>query len=144
MLEDSTAFPSHSDMVTSLEIYSPDYNQEANNGGHHEYSAATLAAVQAGNHDYTIFALTIGGNTRDYDVTAGTAGANATGTANNANTAGLKYWPLNDDMTLQVNNAPGGVTPYGVQRLGPSIAPAPAPAPAPDGQGGAGPDGGGN
>ncbi len=136
------AFLSHSDLVTSIEIYAPTYNPEANPTGHLPYSAETLALVQAANADYTIFALTIGGNTSDYDIPEGEAGAGAEGVRNNSNTAGLKYWPLNDDMTLQVRNAPGNVMPYGVMRLGESIAPAPAaadPAAAPDAAGPGGP-----
>lgn len=126
------AFLSHSDLITSIEIYAPTYNPETNPTGHLPYSAELLAQVQAANADYTIFALTIGGNTSDYDIPEGEQGEGAEGDRNNSNTSGLKYWPLNDDLTLQVRNAPGNVMPYGVMRLGESVAPEPAPENAPE------------
>lgn len=120
------AFLSHSDLVTSIEIYAPTYNPETNPTGHMEYSADLLALVQAANADYTIFAVTVGGNTSDYDIPEGEQGEGAEGARNNTNTSGRKYWPLNDNLTLIVGDAPGNVNPYGVQRLGASIAPQPA------------------
>ena len=121
------AFASHSDLVTKIEIYAPDYQPETNPTGHMDYTAELLAQVQAAGADYTIFALTIGGNTSDYDIPENEQGENARGDRNNTNTSGLKYWPLNDDLTLQVRNAPGNVMPYGVMRLGPSVLPPAAP-----------------
>ena len=141
------AFASHSDLVTKIEIYAPDYQPETNTTGHMEYTAELLALVQAAGADYTIFALTIGGNTSDYDIPENEQGENARGDRNNANTSGLKYWPLNDDLTLQVRNAPGNVMPYGVMRLGPSVLPPAAPEgaeeeAAPENRGGGGGGGG--
>lgn len=111
------AFISHSDLVTQIVIEAPNHNADPV-----EYTAATLTQIQAAGHAYTIYAISIGGNTSDYQEPTGAR----QGARNNTNTAGKKYWPLNDNLTLQVNNAPGGVTPYGVMRLGPSVA-APAP-----------------
>jgi|GEM_PF-5247064 len=127
-LSRTQAFISHSDLITQIEIYAPDYNANGVADGHHEYSAELLAQIQQAGDDYTIFALTIGGNTSDYSISDDEDGNNARGDRNNTNTSGgLKYWPLNDDLTLQVRNAPGNVMPYGVMRLGESVA-APAPA----------------
>lgn len=120
------AFLSHSDLVTSIEIYAPDHDQVNTPDGHHVYSAALVAQLQAAGTDYTILAVTVGGNTSDYSVPDNEQGEDARGDWNNSNTAGGKYWPLNNDLTVQVGNAPGNVNPYGVMRLGESVAPAPA------------------